>query len=74
MITKTELLVRVRDLRIAGFKILSQRDRMLDEREVGQYEYPAWVRGLDRQAGDLFTEATRLERLAQGPAWKRWLA
>ncbi len=74
MISRDECMVRARDCRIAASKVLSKRDRLLDYWGVGLDEYPTWVRGLDKQAGDLFAEATRFERLAQGPAWKRWLA
>lgn len=72
MISGEQCQVRARDHRIAGFKILSRRDRMIAERDVQDNEYPTWVRVMDRLAGVHFAEAERWLALANGPAWKRW--
>lgn len=74
MISRTECLVKAREARIAGFRTLSSRDRLLLARDVPDNEYPSWVRGLDKTAGDYFATAERFQRLADGPFWKRWLA
>lgn len=66
MISAIECRVRARDARIAGFKLLSGRDRLIEAREVGDNEYPLWVRDLDRQAGNRLAEADRWDRLAEG--------
>lgn len=66
MITPTECRIKARDARLAGFRILAHRDRMIEARDVGDEEYPGWVRGMDRWAGELFSEATKYERLADG--------
>lgn len=76
MISREECQVRARDHRIEAFRILSSRDRLIAARKAiyGLGRYPQWVRVHDQAAGNEFARARAFQRLADGPAWKRWIS
>ena len=73
MITKDELQRWASDLRVDAFELMDRRNALMavyGEELTGQY--PGWVRDYDRQIGNRLVEADRLNKLANGPAWRRW--
>lgn len=75
MITREQALDHATSYRLAAERILEDSER----RARGHWHftadpYPTWAREADRVAGDYLARADYYDRLASGPAWKRWLA
>jgi len=75
VITKIGCQLRALELRVAAYDLMDRRDAMMAVfGDQLKDQYPGWVRNFDKQIGDRLAEAKHLIKLAQGPAWRRWLS